>query len=201
MATTCLEHITQYVSLSEQEKQDCAAYLNNARKIKRKQLLLLQGDPFPYIVFVEKGMMRSFRTDEKGQEHIIQFAPEGSWIPDNFDVDTGQPSLVTIDAVEHSEIMIIEKEAYEQLLVKVPQLERYFRIVMQQRLNAMYLRVINYLSHMTEDKYKMFRDIYPDIVQRVPQHMIASYLGVQPETLSRNRKQMSVRKPAKENEA
>jgi FixJ family two-component response regulator len=65
---------------------------------------------------------------------------------------------------------------------------------MQKRLEALHLRVINYLSHFAEDKYKMFLDVYPEIVQRVPQHMIASYLGIKPETLSRNRKKMATRK-------
>ncbi|MGS7457508.1 hypothetical protein, partial [Mycobacterium tuberculosis] len=73
--------------------------------------------------------------------------------------------------------MVLPLEDYELLLKEVPQLQDYFRKVMQERLQAMYLRVINYLTHATADKYQMFLDIYPDIVNLAPRHMIASYLG------------------------
>jgi len=173
------------------------------KKLRKRQYLMQFGEVFRHLFFVEKGMLRAYLKGEKDMEHVIQFAPEGSWIPDSFHQLEDMEALYNIDALEHSEVLLIDREVYQKLLVQVPKLEKYFRVAMQKRLRALHMRVINYLTHFAEDKYRMFVNTYPDIVQRVPQHMIASYLGIKPETLSRNRKKMATRRkePALESKA
>lgn len=164
------------------------------KKLRKRQSLMQYGETFRHLFFVEKGMLRAYLKGEKDLEHVIQFAPEGSWIPDSFHQLEDRDALYNIDALEHSEVLLIDREVFQRLLVQIPKLEKYFRVAMQKRLQALHLRVINYLTHFAEDKYKMFLSVYPEIVQRVPQHMIASYLGIKPETLSRNRKKIATRK-------
>jgi CRP-like cAMP-binding protein len=175
-----------------EEEQIRAAF--TVKKLRKRQYLIQFGETFRHLFFVEKGMLRAYIKGEKEDEHVIQFAPEGSWIPDSFHQLEDLKATYYIDSLEPSDILCIDRETFQELLLKVPKLEKYFRVVMQKRLKALHLRVINYLTHFAEDKYKMFVEVYPEIVQRVPQHMIASYLGIKPETLSRNRKKMATRK-------
>lgn len=164
------------------------------KKLRKRQCLMQYGETFRHLFFVERGMLRAYLKGEKEEEHVIQFAPEGSWIPDSFHQLEDMEALYSLDALENSEVLLIDREVFQKLLAQVPKLEKYFRTVMQKRLHALHMRVINYLIHFAEDKYKMFLQVYPEIVQRVPQHMIASYLGIKPETLSRNRKKMATKK-------
>lgn len=164
------------------------------KKLRKRHILVHSEEDLHQLFFVQKGLLRSYLSGKNNEEHTIQFAPENTWLPDSFDPATQFVSRYNIEALENAEIICIEYSAYTELLNKVPKLERYFRQVMQGRLNALHLRVINYLTHFADDKYQMFLDVYPDIVQRVPQHMIASYLGIKPETLSRNRKKIATKK-------
>lgn len=189
-----LSEISKEINLTAEEENAIRSAFDQ-KKVEKRQLLMKAGDTFRHIVFVEKGMLRSYFPGAKDEEHVIQFAPEGNWIPDSFNLTEDEISRYNIDALEPSEVLLIDRESFQQLLQTVPRLEKYFRVAMQKRLNALHLRVINYLTHFAEDKYKMFVSVYPDIVQRVPQHMIAAYLGIKPETLSRNRKKIATRKP------
>lgn len=188
-----LAEISKELPLTKLEEDQIKAAFT-VKKLRKRQYLIQFGETFRHLFFVEKGMLRAYLKGEKEEEHVIQFAPEGSWIPDSFHQLEDMEAMYNIDALEASEILCIDREAFQELLLKVPKLEKYFRVVMQKRLKALHLRVINYLTHFAEDKYKMFMQVYPEIVQRVPQHMIASYLGIKPETLSRNRKKMATRK-------
>jgi CRP-like cAMP-binding protein len=193
MTELLLAEISKELPLTKLEEDQIRAAFT-VKKLRKRQYLIQFGETFRHLFFVEKGMLRAYLKGEKEEEHVIQFAPEGSWIPDSFHQLEDMEAMYNIDALEHSEILCIDREAFQELLLKVPKLEKYFRVVMQKRLKALHLRVINYLTHFAEDKYKMFMQVYPEIVQRVPQHMIASYLGIKPETLSRNRKKMATRK-------
>lgn len=161
------------------------------KKIRKRQYLLQEGDVCKYTAFVEKGALRSYSLDEKGNEHVVQFALEGWWIGDQYSVLTGEPSVYNIDAIEDSEVLLISNASSEAMLEKVPAMEKYFRILLQNNMIAMQRRLVASLSMTAEEKYTRMLNAYPDIIQRVPQHMIASYLGITPETLSRIRKLMS----------
>ncbi|MGZ3838251.1 MAG: Crp/Fnr family transcriptional regulator [Flavisolibacter sp.] len=181
------------VSLTEEEKQVCRSFFT-PKKLRKRQYLLQEGDPCRYVAFVEKGILRLYAVDEKGGEHVMQFAFEGWWVADQYSFLTGEPSLYNIDALEDCELLLLSKTAEEQLLEKIPKMERYFRILLQHNLIATQRRLVSSLSHTAEEKYTELIQSCPTIPQRVPQHMMASYLGITPETLSRIRKQMAVRK-------
>lgn len=181
------------VSLSDETEQIIKQYLA-PKKIRKKQYLLQEGDICKVLAFVEKGALREYSVDEQGNEHIIQFAVEGWTISDLYSFLTGEPAVYNIDAMEDSELVLISKSAHEELLLKVPQYETYIRLQITGAYLAMQRRLTSIISSATEDRYTHFSSLYPEIVQRVPQHMIASYMGLKPETLSRVRKRLSDKK-------
>lgn len=161
------------------------------KKIRKKQYLLQEGDICKYIAFVEKGALRSYTVNEKGIENIIQFAIEGWTISDLNSFLNAEPSTYNIDAIEDSELVLISKSAQEEILKKVPKYETFVRLQLTGAFVAMQKRITSLISLSLEEQYACFNDLYPHIVQRVPQHMIASYMGLTPETLSRVRKKMT----------
>lgn len=182
-----LQKFDEKVQLTPEEKELCKTFFL-PKKLRKRQYLLQEGDPCRYIAFVEKGMLRSYSIDEKGLEHIIQFAFEGWWISDQYSFLTGEPSTYTIDALEECELLLLTKAAEEELMEKVPKMERYFRLLLQNSLIATQSRLVSSLSQPAEKRYHDLVGSCPTIPQRVPQHMMASFLGITPETLSRIRK-------------
>jgi len=164
------------------------------KKLRKKQYLLQEGDVCKYVAFVEKGILRQYTVDDKGNEHILQFAFEGWWMADHYSFLTGEPSLYNIDALEDCELLLLSKQAEEQLLEKLPKFERFFRLLLQNNLIATLRRLESSLSGTAEEKYNQLIQSCPTLAERIPQHMIASFLGITPETVSRIRKQMSLRK-------
>ncbi len=187
------EKVKEKIPVTEDEFNFCRT-LFTPRRLKRRQYILQEGDVGKYMVFVEKGVLRSYTVDEKGGEHILQFAPEGWWIADLYSFFTEEPSQYHIDAIEDSEILLINKSSWNLLLDDLPQFERYFRMLLQNHLITTQRRLMQSLSQTAEEKYLSYLNLYPNSLQRVPQHMIASYLGMTRETLSRLRKQLAERK-------
>ena len=163
------------------------------KKLRKRQYLLQEGDICKSIVFVEKGALRSYVIDEKGNENIIQFALEGWTISDLYSFLTAEPATYTIDALEDAELVLIGKAAHEELLRTVPRYETYIRLQMTNAYIALQRRISSVISQSIEERYTGFVKLYPNIAQRVPQHMIASYMGLTPETLSRVRKKISAK--------
>ena len=157
------------------------------RLFLKKQYLLQDGDVCKYTAFVEKGLLRTFTVDGKGNDHVLQFSMEGWWIADLYSFYTGEISSYNIEALEDCELLLITEPNYEILLNKIPILERYFRILIQNNLIATQRRLMDSMSVQAEEKYLKLIDNFPDCLQRIPQHMIASYLGITRETLSRIR--------------
>lgn len=185
--------LAQVVTLTEEELDYCRSRFV-PKKLRKRQYLLQEGDVCRYTVFVEKGLLRSFTVDEKVAEHILQFAFEGWWMADLYSFLTNEPSPFHMDAIEDSELLMIDRESWDDLLEKVPTLERYFRILIQNNLIATQRRLIGAMSETAEEKYIKLTQTFPECIQRVPQHMIASYLGMTRETLSRTRGQMTNKK-------
>jgi CRP-like cAMP-binding protein len=188
-----LQSIEEKISISKEEFDFCKT-LFIPKKLRKKQYLLQEGDVCRYTAFVEKGMLRTFTVDEKGNEPILQFSMEGWWIADLYSFLTEERSIYNIEALEECELLLITKENWEILLAKVPAFERYFRLLIQNNLIATQRRLMSSLSESAEEKYTKLINNFPGCIQRVPQHMIASYLGITPETLSRIRAQMAARK-------
>lgn len=183
------QEIESKISLTYEEEKICRG-LFIPKKVRKRQYILQQGDLCKNLAFVEKGALRSYTVDEKGNEHILQFALEGWWISDIYSFLTQEPSDYNIDAIEDSELLLITNPGLEELYERVPKFERYFRLLTQSNMVAMQKRLTGSLSKTAEEKYLNMLAAYPNIVSRVPQHMIASYLGITPETLSRIRKRL-----------
>ena len=132
--------------------------------------------------------MRSYIIDNKGKEHIIQFAPENWWVSDKSGISSGATASFFIDAIEDSEILITDLAGHLALLENVPCYAASFHAGIQKRGVAKDKRIVHALSATAEERYTDFLNTYPSIAQRVPQHMLASYLGLTPETLSRIRR-------------
>ncbi|MEX6686879.1 Crp/Fnr family transcriptional regulator [Danxiaibacter flavus] len=192
MVDRLLRNITERVELSRYEQELCKTYFTHKR-IRKKHYLLQQGEVCKHMAFVQKGLLRSYIVNEKGGEHIIQFALEGWWISDLYSFLTGEVSNYNIDALENSDLLLLSRTAEEEMLSRIPKLERYLRLLMQNSYIAMQKRMERTLRLSAEKKYVTFADTYPELIKRVPQHMIASYLGITPETLSRIRKQLSLK--------
>ena len=161
------------------------------KKLRRKQYLLQEGDVWRYNAFVSKGLLRTFRVDEKGQEHIFQFAPENWWAGDRNSYIYEEPAKFNIEALEDSEVILIPKGDFEDLLEEIPKYNTFHRNLLERSIVVFQNRIHMGNSYTAQEKYNEFLIMYPDILNRIPQHMIAGYLGLSPETLSRVRNHSS----------
>lgn len=189
MFEVLFSHIEDKVKLTDKEKHDISGFFT-FKKIRRKQYILQEGDICRDMVFIQKGLLKSYRLDEKGSEHIILFGWEGWWISDFKSFLKQIPATLFIDAVKDTELLVISREAYEQLTLAVPVMNRYFRILYENSLVTKDERLISLNRFTAEEKFQRLIDYNPGMIQRVPQHLIASYLGLAPATLSRIRKRL-----------
>jgi|SRR5215471_12401440 len=188
-----LQKFEEKILLTEDEKNLSRQFFT-AKKLRKRQYLLQEGDVCKYIAFVEKGLLRCYTVNERGQEHITQFAFEGWWISDQLSFLTGEPSTYNIDALEDCELVLLTKSAEDELLERIPKLERYFRILLQNNLIATQKRLVSSLSQTAEERYNELISVCPETLpHRIPQHMLASFLGITPETFSRIRKQHTLK--------
>jgi CRP-like cAMP-binding protein len=187
-----IESIKEKVDLSESDIEILKPFFI-PKKMRKRQYVLNAGDVCQYISFVEKGMLRSFTVDAEGYEHVVQFAIEGWWVSDVGSFVSGKDALYNIEALEDCELLHLNKSGMDELLVKLPVMERFFRLLMQSNIVALQRRVIAYMSLSAEEKYLKLMEVAPDVMQRASQQHIASYLSITPETLSRIRRKVSER--------
>jgi CRP-like cAMP-binding protein len=159
------------------------------KKFRKHQYILQEGEIALYDNFIIKGLARTYRVDEKGQEHILRFTPEDWWAGDLASFLSGKPTQYNVDCLEETEVLRITSSDLETLLEKVPKMNKYFRVLYQKSIVAFNLRVTSSLSKSAAERYEEFLRRYPDIGQRVPDHQIASYLGITAQSLSRIRNQ------------
>ncbi|MGF7043011.1 Crp/Fnr family transcriptional regulator [Mucilaginibacter lappiensis] len=159
-------------------------------KLRKRQYLLQAGDQSKYFAFIVKGAMRQYTVDDKGNEHIVRLGVEGWWMGDRESWAMLSPSLYNIDALEHTEMLLINRDNTLQLIKKVPafcemihQLDERNNIANQRRLTSS-------ISSTAEKRYTDFIACYPELLERFPQHIIASYLGITKDTLSRVKRQL-----------
>jgi len=164
------------------------------KKMKKGEFLLREGEIAKYGAFVVKGCLRSYTVDNKGKEHILQFSPEEWWTGNLDSARNTVPSVYFIDAIEDTDVLLQDLNSFQKMMENIPASRSSFLAGIQKSAIAKDQRIIASLSASAEERYTGFLQKYPSIAQRVPQHMIASYLGVSPETLSRIRKQMSRKK-------
>lgn len=185
-----LTYISKHIALNTEETEwVCSAF--KLKKIRKRQYLLQAGDKCHYENFVVKGCLRAYYLGDDEEEHVVQFAVENWWISDLSGFLTGDDAQLHIDALEDSEVLQVHYRDLESLYLKVPKLERLFRILMQNAFVALQRRTIQSLSLTARERYLLFTQKYPSFEQRIPQIHIASYLGMTPEFLSKIRKQLA----------
>ncbi|OMQ10114.1 Crp/Fnr family transcriptional regulator [[Flexibacter] sp. ATCC 35103] len=181
-----LQHIEKIVYLEPSEIDILNSRLR-VSTIKKKELVLQEGQICNTLYFIIKGCMRQYIINDRGIEQTLQFGIENWWITDYISYHNDIPSHFYIQAVEKSEVIAIEKSTLEAILIQVPKLERYFRIVAQKSFGAAQMRIKFLFTMSAEERYNHFNGLYPEFVQRVPQYMLASYLDFSAEFMSKIR--------------
>lgn len=182
-----IQHLKRYIALNEAEEQLLLHYIKPI-SLKKKDFLLREGEICKANYFVESGCLRMFFINEKGTEQIVQFALENWWMADNMSLIMQAKSPFYIQAIEHAEVIAVDYHKQEELFTRLPQMERYFRIIMQRVYAASQMRLKFFYDYSKEENYRAFVALFPEFVQRIPQYMLASYLGLTPEYLSELRK-------------
>lgn len=158
---------------------------------KKNEFLLRQGDICRQVFFVEQGVLRQYSIDEKGKEHILYFAPENWLVADRESIFFNEPGSYFIQALEDSKVTIIDQSFINDLAEHNPSFLTFNNRLLHNHIRHLQKRITQLLSATAEERYLDFTKIYPDILLRVPQAMVASYLGITPESLSRVRKDLA----------
>ena len=164
-----------------------------SKKIKKDTLLLRQGDVCSQVFFVSKGLLRAYTIDSFDKEHIIQFGPEDSWVSDRNSFYFNLPAMFYVDAIEDCEVVYINKEFYEKAEKIIPGFNSFTVMILHNSIRFMQRRISLLFGATAEQRYLDFIELYPNLTLRVPQWMIASYLGITPESLSRVRKELATK--------
>ena len=184
-----IAHLKETIRLTpEEESIVCNSYVE--KHLKKKEVLLFAGDVSNHMRFIAKGSLRAYHMDEEAKEHIVQFGIEGWWVNDLYSYLTQTPATQFVQALEETTVLQIHRDTLNELYDKVPAIERFYRTKFEKAYVALQDRTINSMSKPAEQRYLEFRSKYRSIEQRVPQYMVASYLGITPEFLSALRKKL-----------
>lgn len=182
--------IHEHVTLTAEEWELCKASFI-PKRMRKRQFLLQSSDVCRRLAFIEKGALYSYSLDESGHQNVIQFGFDGWWIADLYSFLTEEASELNIEVLEESELLLIDKDQNDELMKRVPAFANYNRILFQNAFVGLQRRIKNTIGLSAEEKYARFLEDHPQTKERVPQHLIASYLGMSPETLSRVRRSLS----------
>ena len=184
-----LDYIRQYIALTPEEEGNLVSKVKS-KKFLKGQFVVQNGDVCKYENFVLSGCLKASYLSNEGEEHIVMFAIENWWIADLGSFISQTPADLNVQCIENCELVQIHYNDLQQLYLDIPKLERFFRIIIQKAFVAAQKRIINNFTLPAVDRYLQFREQYPLIEQRVPQYMIASYLGITKEFLSKIRGQL-----------
>lgn len=157
----------------------------------KKTQFIEEGTQSNYVHFIVKGACYAYDVDEFGDKHVFQFSIEDYWIGDLYSFFSGRNGIYNAETIEKTDFFVISKKNFEALCLEHPIYERFFRILIQNAFVALQYRHIKAQTDDAEMRYISFRDNYPQFVQRIPQYLIASYLGIKPQSLSRIRKELA----------
>ena len=183
-------YLAEILELPREQITACNPFYTS-KKIQKGELLLSAGEVCNHTYFVEKGLLRMYSIDKNGKEHIIQFAPEKWLISDRSSLFFNEKSNYYIEAIEDSEVLLLANHFFTDMAEKFSKTAEKNDLLLQKHIRNLQNRVNSLLAETAEERYLNFMKMYPDILQRVPQWMIASYLGITPESLSRVRKELA----------
>ena len=178
-----LQHISRHIQLDSNEETYFLSLIQE-KTIRKKELLLQQGEVCKTENYLLSGCMRTFTLNEQGEEQTVQFGIEDWWVGDLYSFLTQTPASYSIEALEDTVVAQITKENLDRLYQQVPKFDRFFRLILQNAFIAQQDRIHRSLSLSAEERYEDFSSKYPQLEQRVAQKHIASYLGITPVFLS-----------------
>lgn len=184
-----ITYLKKNINLSEEEEFLISSKITY-RKYLKGQYILQQGDTCNFINFILKGTTKTFHLDKDGNEHIFRFAIENWWATDLPSFMNQETSNTNIQCLKNTEVVQISLKDLEYLFINVTELEYFFRVLFQKVSITLEKRIINNLSFSATEKYLLFKEEYPEFEQRIPQYMIASYLGISKQYLSEIRNQI-----------
>jgi len=184
-----LDYINRVIELTEEEEQKICSLISY-RKLLKGQYFLQQGDVCKFSGFVVSGCTKTFYVGDDGQEHVIMFSVEDWWTSDMGSFISQKPADFNVQCLENTSLIQFSYENQEKMLLEVPKLERFFRLIIERALVSSQKRIVRNLSMSAKDRYVHFRNVYPKIEQRIPQYLIASYLGITKEFLSKIKGQL-----------
>jgi len=184
-----IEHFKNYLPLGENEIEELEKR-SIIRRVKKRQLLLSEGDICNCYTFVVEGCFKMYKVDEQGKEHNLQFAMENGWIADLGSFYSEEPSELYIEAIENSQIIQLKKEDMLFFFTHFHKFDRNFRVLVENAFIQMQRRVLQNISSTAEERYLDFLQKHPDLFNRISNVQIASYIGVTPEFLSKIRKEI-----------
>ncbi len=185
-----LTYLARYISLTPEEENVVISKLQS-RKYLKGQYVVQQGDVSRAESFVLSGCTKTFYVDKSGQEHIVLFSIEDWWTGDIGSFITQSPADYNVQCLEDSELLQFSFQAMEELCAELHKMERFFRLLMQNALVAAQKRIVGISSLTAKERFLEFRKSYPQMEQRIPQYMIASYLGITKEFLSKVKSQLA----------
>lgn len=186
-------YLAEYLNIPHIAAKMCSSFYT-LQHVKKGEYLLQVGEVCRSTYFVEKGLLRMYSVDGNGKEHIVQFAPEQWLISDRSSLFFNEVSQYYIDAVEDSDVLLLTHDFFTNMIANFPDSGASNDLLLQKHIRNLQNRVNSLLSDTAEQRYLKFIKMYPDLLQRVPQWMVASYLGITPESLSRVRKQLARKK-------
>lgn len=183
MSQVLKTHINKFITINDEEFSALLPFLK-VQKVKKKENLMTEGEVCKQHYFVEKGCLRKFFINEKGVEQTTEFAIENWWITDHIAYERQQVTLFSIQAVENTDVIILDYQSQEKLFEEHSFMERYFRFVYQRAFAATQMRIKFLFDYSKEEMYRHFIKTQAAFAQRIPQYLLASYLGLTPEYLS-----------------
>ncbi len=183
------EYVKKLVAISEEHLHQFVNYFEMV-SIKKKDFLLKQGDICNFEGFITKGCFRLFTIDEKGNEHTLYFGIKNWWVTDLNSFLNKTPATFTIQALEDSEVLLINRENKNKSFEEIPAIEKMFRVMTQKSHVALEQRMIRNISTTADQRYVEFISKYPQIAERLTNIQIASYLGISHEFLSKIRRKI-----------
>lgn len=188
-----LKNVSRFIQLDSAEEEYFLSLLKSLQ-VRKKEYLIREGSRTRHQYFVNKGCLRTYLRGRDGMEHNVQFSIEDWWIGDMYSLLRRTPARSNVVALEDTELLSIHQDDLEELYLRVPKFERYFRHLLQNAFVSFQERILSAMSETAAERYVQFRRKYPQMDRRIPQHHIASYLGITPESLSRVRRQLMQRK-------